>query len=44
MDAKDIIEIVWIIWFSVLMLVPLWRMKPEARFYGEGKSDDEEEV
>ena len=36
----EIIEVLWLIWFAVAMLVPLARMEPEHRFYGE-KDDDE---
>ncbi|MDJ0952451.1 MAG: hypothetical protein QNJ81_02105 [Acidimicrobiia bacterium] len=42
MEHKDIIEVLWAIWFGVLMLYPLFRIKPEARFYGEKVEDDEE--
>ena len=44
MEDKEIITVLWLFWFAVLMLYPLFKMKPEPRFYGEGKQDQDEEV
>jgi hypothetical protein len=35
MTEASVVEILLVVWFIVLILVPLSRMKKEKRFYGE---------